>query len=138
MTTRHSLIPFPFLVSDIEEIFDKFDKPSFFKASESGGVSVYEEEKSVIAEFHLPGISEEEVQITYHKGVLSIQAEKKEEKKEVKYHTKARASFSYRVVLPSQVDENATPDASFEKGILKVVFPKSQSSMPKKIQITRK
>ncbi len=139
--SRKSLVPFLtnplFSMSDLEDFF----KEDFFtgQPSKGGGVSVYEDEKKVHVEASVPGLSPEDIEVTFEKGLLWIRGEKKEEedKKEgdVKYHTRASTSFSYRVYLPTKVEETSTPEAVCEKGVVKISFAKAKTSSPQKITV---
>lgn len=121
-----------------------------FSKNDHSGLSVYEDEKSVYIEAQMPGIKPEEIQVNFDKGVLWIKGEPSEEKqdvsyhtkavsdeekKDVKYHLKASKTFSYRVAIPSQIDEGKEPDAICKDGILTITFPKSQKEVPKKILV---
>ena len=130
-----------FLPTLLEEVFNDDAFPLIRKvpsacAKGSCGVSLYEDENAIYLEAPVPGIKPEDVKIFYDKGGLSIEAESKEEKKEVKYHYKAASNFSYWVPLPAgKVDENASPEAVCKDGILKVTFTKSRASKPLKISV---
>lgn len=108
--------------------------------SDPSGLSVYEDEKSVFIEAALPGLKSDEIEMTFEKGVLWIKAEKKEEvdDKNKKFYRKATSTFSYRVAVPGDVDENREPEAIYADGMLNVTFAKSKKHEPKKIQIKKK
>ncbi|HKY99812.1 MAG TPA: Hsp20/alpha crystallin family protein [Rhabdochlamydiaceae bacterium] len=107
--------------------------------SDPSGLSVYEDEKSITIEAALPGLNADEIEMTFDKGILWIKGEKKEEEKEKnkKYYRKAISTFSYRVAVPGDIDEQVEPDAVFKDGMLKVYFPKSTKTEPKKIGIKK-
>lgn len=104
---------------------------------EQTGLTVYEDQKNVYVETALPGLKPGDIEITLDKGVLWIRGEQKEEEenKEKKYYRKAQRSFSYRVTLPSQIDEAKEPQATYKDGIMKVTFVKSKQSQAKKISV---
>lgn len=136
MMHRRSLIP---LVNELEELKNFFDfdgeRYGCLSKSENEGLSVYEDEGNVYVEAALPGVSKKDVKIVFEKGVLWIKAESKSEKKDVKYHLKSQESFSYRILIPSRVDENSSPDASLKDGMLTIAFAKSKSAKAKTIDI---
>lgn len=122
--------------------------PSFFDEKmrwmepfhESSGVSISEDEKHVYVEAAVPGICPEEIEMTYDKGMLMIKAEKKEESsdKNKKFYRKAYQKFFYNVVVPGNVDEAKSPEASCKDGILKVSFMKIHpGNVRKKIPIKK-
>jgi len=136
--TKRSLVPFLTHISDLENFFDDFNFiPT--KLTGDSGVSVSEDDTHVYVEAHLPGIKKEEVKVSFEKGILSIQGENKEEKKNRRYARKAVSSFSYRVSVGGYpIDEAADIKADFENGVLHVTFAKSKASTPRKIEITAK
>lgn len=136
---RRTLVPFFNELEEVHNFLQSYhDDNSFSKESE--GLSVYEDEKNIYVEAPVPGIKPENIHVTFEKGVLWIKGEEKqeEEKKEIKYHMKSSSFFSYRLPLPSRIDENATPEATCEDGILKITFAKSKESSPQKIQVKKK
>lgn len=121
--------PFSFFEDEGEGLLQHFE--------ESSGLSVSEDEKNVYIEASVPGIRPEEIEISYEKGILWIKAMKKEETedKKRKFYRKATSSFSYRVALPSNVEEGKQPEANCKNGILKVTFSKKKKSEAKKIPV---
>ena len=84
-----------------------------------------------------PGLKAEEIEVSLDKNVLWIKGEKKEEEKDKKFYKKASTSFSYRVLIPVEVDESKEIDATYKDGIMKVTFHKISESKPKKINIKK-
>ncbi len=107
--------------------------------SDPSGLSVYEDENTITVEASLPGLKLDEIEMTFEKGVLWIKGEKSEEveEKNKKYYRKATSSFSYRVAVPGDIDEHREPEALFANGMLKVIFSKTKTHEPKKIQIKK-
>lgn len=103
-----------------------------------GGLSVSEDEKNVYVEVAMPGINPDDVEITFDKGVLWLKGEAKEEESEKKFYRKAARSFSYRVAVPGELDQNVEPEASSTHGVMKVTFAKTPQSQPKKISVKKK
>lgn len=112
----------------------------FFRESRSSlqgasNVSLSEDETHIYVDAALPGLSEDEIEVTLEKGILWIQGHKKEEEEKKKYHYKATRSYSYQLALPESVDENGETKASYEKGVLHITFNKAKGQIPKKICI---
>jgi HSP20 family protein len=124
--------PFPFF----EEEEERWPTASGFGSQD---LSVYEDEKSVFVEASLPGLTPEEVEVTFQKGVLTISGNKKEEEedKKRKYYRRASRMYSYRVAIPGNIDETQEPLAEFKNGIMKISFPKQKKAEPKKIPIKK-
>lgn len=105
--------------------------------STSSGLSVSEDEKNVYVEAAVPGIDPKDVEITFQDGYLWIRGETKEEEKDKarKYYRESSRSFSYRVAVPGEINENVEPEASSKNGVMAVTFVKSPKTQPKKIQV---
>lgn len=130
---KHYLRPrFPF--SLFENVDDDWD---FHEFTSPTGLTVSEDDKHVYVEAALPGIKNDEIDMSFDKGVLWIKAEKKEETedKKKKYYRKAMSSFSYRIAVPGDIDEGKEPSAVCKNGVLKVTFQKSKGGTSKKISI---
>jgi HSP20 family molecular chaperone IbpA len=123
----------PRLWSDVAEWFD-------MDLATRGGLirmedHVSDTEYTVRAE--LPGLDpEKDVQITVTHGVLTIHAERKEEK-QARHRTEFRYGMMQRSVrLPANADEDKVT-ASYGKGILEVTVPLKAAPAPKQIEIAK-
>ena len=105
-----------------------------------GGPSVdaYEEGDELVVEAQLPGMKPADIDVSVENGVLTIsgQTGAEEERKERTYLLRERRSgrFTRSLHLPATY----TPDpsaATFEHGVLRLVFPKAESAKPRRIQI---
>ena len=104
-----------------------------------GEVTVWEEPNEVVVEAAAPGISPENVEMNFTKGVLTIRAEKKEEKadEKKKFYQRSNASYVYRLTVPGEIDEKVEPKAQLKDGMLQVRFKKNERSVPKKIHVQK-
>ena len=100
-------------------------------------VDVRENTKEIVVDVELPGVDPKDVKITVEKGTLSIEGDKKLEKKEEgdfyrteRYYGAFIRSFS----LPTSVDSEKI-SASYDKGVLKITIPKKKEAVPKQIKI---
>ena len=118
----------------IPSIFDEDDWSSFLPSS---GLTISEDDNHVFIEAAVPGLSPENVEITFEKGVLWIRGneQQKEEDKTKKYYRKASSSYSYRVAVPGEIDESQEPKATCKNGVMKVAFQKKAKVEPKRIKI---
>ncbi len=125
--------------NDLRNFFSSLEEINEEKPHHFSGISLYENKDHVFVELALPGLNSEEIQISFEKGILWVKGESKKEnqddKKEFKYHTVSSKSFSYRIPLPSKVDESSHPKAKLKNGILSVIFEKAKASKPQQIQI---
>lgn len=103
---------------------------------------VSETDEAVEITAELPGMAEDDVELTLANGVLTISGEKKaeEEKKERNYYMSERSygSFSRSLRLPETVDSEAIT-ARFDKGVLHVMMPKVEEarSAKRRIEISK-
>jgi len=103
-------------------------------------LDVYEGENEVVVKANVAGVSPDDINVTFEKGVLWIQAKatKEEEDKKLKFYTKSSWNYSYKVTVPGLIDHSKEPDVSLENGVLKVSFAKSEASKPKKLTVKAK
>lgn len=124
---------------DLDRFFSGEDwlLPVVSRFSTVPAMNVYETEKEVIAEVNLPGVDPEKVEVSVKDQVLRVSGsaeEEKEEKKKGYYrHEIYKGSFDRVVHLPSPVKEDKI-EATYEKGVLKIVMPKLEEKK-KKVKI---
>lgn len=112
-----------------------FEETPLSERGRKSNLSLSEDDKHVYVEANLPGLDENEIDVTLDKGVLWVRGEKKEEKDDRKYHHKAYRSYSYKVALPDSINSESEPQAKYEKGVLLVTFDKAQASTARKINV---
>lgn len=92
-------------------------------------VDVFEEKNNVVVRAEVPGMSEKDIDLTWHNGRLRIRGEKKSEKEEKKhgrcYSECSYGSFCREITLGDTVDwHNAK--AEYKNGVLTVKMPKAE------------
>jgi HSP20 family protein len=101
-------------------------------------VNLAETDKAFEVTLELPGIKPEEVKVELRNGELWVSGEKKEEKEEKgkTYHRIERRYGEFRrtIALPAVVKE-ASVDAQFKDGVLRITLPKAEQVLPKKIEV---
>jgi len=101
-------------------------------------VDVFEAENEIVLRAELPGLSEEDVEITLENGQLAVKGEKKLEKEEVEgeyRRVESRyGSFFRSFAVPNSVDREKI-EATFEKGVLQVSLPKAEAAKPQRIEV---
>jgi len=135
-----SLIPWkPFF--DLDKFFGDEDwfMPVFPRTElAKPAMDVKETDKEVIAEVEIPGFDPEKIDVSVEDGVLRVKGsmDKKKEEKEKGYWRKEirTGSFERMVRLPVAVKEEAA-EATYEKGILKIVIPKAEAKPTSKVKI---
>ena len=97
-------------------------------------VNITEDKKSYNLEVAAPGLHKKDFKININGNVLTISAEKDEnkEEKEEKYTRKEYnySSFSRSFTLPEAVEQDKI-DASYDGGILKLSLPKNEKAAQK-------
>lgn len=102
----------------------------------SSGLSLSEDKHNVYIEAAVPGVEPKDIEVTFDKGTLWIKGEVKEEEKEdKKFYRKSTSSFSYRVTVPGEIDNDKEPEAVCKNGVMKITFQKKPTSLPKKITV---
>ena len=102
-------------------------------------VDVREDENALTLEFEMPGIRPDDVQITAENGVLTVRAEKQDERtrrENERHHIVERSygTFVRSIQLPQGIDEDKI-EADFEHGVLRVRVPKAAQPQPRRIQV---
>ena len=139
---------------EMDNLFkDFFKQPAEFLPSPTGrslkevrgfkspAVNIYEKGNSVVAEFELPGVDKNDVELNVTESSIEVKGKKsveKEIKKKGYYmYESSSEGFYRRVPLPKRV----TPEkasAELKKGILKVEVPKEEEQRAikkKRVQI---
>jgi len=147
------LIPWrPF--SELEEVERRFEDilgrpflPTVWRripAVEMGwapAIEVFEKEDKFVVKAELPGMKEEDIDISVVGDTLTIKGERKAESevKEEDYYCCERSygSFSRSISVPSNVDTGKI-EASYDDGVLEVSLPKAPEVKPKKISVSAK
>jgi HSP20 family protein len=113
-------------------------KDVFSRTDWAPAVDIKETDQMFTIEAELPGLAKEDVKVTVHDGVLSIEGERKheEESKDRKHHRIERyyGSFKRRFTLPDNVDENSVK-AAFKDGLLTLTVQKAEPAQPKAIEV---
>jgi HSP20 family protein len=104
-------------------------------------IDVFEKEDRFIVKAELPGMKDDDIDVSVIGDTLSIKGEKKTETevKEEDYYRCERSygSFYRSILIPSNVDADKI-EASFDDGVLEIALPKSAKVKPKKIAVSAK
>ncbi len=141
-STMSNLVPFRSMLHSLNRWPSFWDDDDFSLLSGSLGnnIDLYETEQEVVVRANVAGVNSDNIDITFEKGVLWIQAQnaQEEENKENKYFAKSSWNYSYKVAIPGMLDHSKEPDVELADGILTVTFHKSAASQPKKLAIKTK
>jgi HSP20 family protein len=102
-------------------------------------VDIYENKDHIVLEAELPGMKQEDFELTVENNVITLRGERQFEKKEDSdnYHRVERSygSFTRSFTLPQTVSaEGAT--AEYNNGVLRVTLPKREETKARRIQIS--
>jgi HSP20 family protein len=119
-----------------------FRSPAVLRRDEAArmpAIDVSEKEESYLVKAELPGVARENLDITINDGVLTINAERKEEKKEEKDDRVIRQErYLGKLVrslrLGSDIDEGRI-EAQYQDGVLKLSLPKTAEVKPRKVDV---
>ena len=138
MTMITRIDPFRELASFFENFADTSGKDQLTAGTFVPPVDVYEDEQNLILKLEVPGVNEEDLNLSVENNTLTIQGERKFEKeeKEENFHRIERryGSFTRTFKLPNTVDADKV-DANYAKGILKITLAKRAEAKPKQIKV---
>jgi len=125
----------------VNEMFNNFRTSDYHEdylqnCKKQPAVNIFETETDFKIEVLLPGFAKEDLQINYHKEILNVKVEKKENeavKTEcLKYEHREFGIFNFekQFKVPGTVKTESI-DARFENGILNIVLPKKEEALEK-------
>lgn len=130
--------------NDINRFFDQWYRPARYRAEGETldwipVVDILEADGHVEIRAEMPGLSEQEVQVSVTDDVLTLKGEKTQESedKDQKYHRVERSygRFQRSFTLPANLDPEDIK-AKFTHGVLTVSIPKAKEVEPKEVQIS--
>lgn len=105
---------------------------------ESPRVDIAETDSAVLVTADLPGLDEQDVQVSLDENLLTIHGEKKAEREEQKknYHLMERSygAFQRAVPVPAGIDRKKIK-ASFKNGVLHITLPKLPETQARRTQV---
>ena len=119
-----------------------FRSPAVLRREETAkmpAIDVSENEGAYLVKAELPGVAREDLNVTINDGVLTINAERKEEKKDEKDGRVIRqeryyGKFVRSLRLGSDIDEGRI-EAQYENGVLNLSLPKTAEVKPRKVDV---
>jgi HSP20 family protein len=122
----------------LEDFFknDRFYNPS--RGNWYPAVDVNEDDNGYHFQMELPGLTKEDVKISFKDDVLTVSGEKKseekDEKKDYHYYERRYGKFQRAFRLNADVIVDKI-DASFKDGVLMIDLPKAEIAKPKEIEV---
>jgi HSP20 family protein len=101
-------------------------------------VDVSETDERILVRAELPGVKQEDIQVSIQNGTLTLKGERKLER-EVNESPYSRIERSYgtferRMVLPPVVNPDEAK-ATYKDGVLEIQLPKKEEAKPKGIKV---
>lgn len=104
----------------------------------SPAVNISETDKAYLIKADLPEVKKEAVKVTHQDGVLTLEGERRQEKREEneKFHRveSSYGKFMRRFTLPDDAQDESI-EATFKDGALTVVIPKAAAKRSKSREI---
>jgi HSP20 family protein len=101
-------------------------------------VDVYEDEHNITLKIEVPGIEEKDIDVLIENNTLTVHGERKFEKEEKEENfrrvERQYGSFTRSFTLPNTIDAEKV-QATYDKGILKVLLAKKDEAKPKQIKV---
>jgi HSP20 family protein len=101
-------------------------------------VDIYEDEHNLVLKMEIPGMNEEDLNVSLENNTLTVSGERKfeQEEKEENFHRIERryGSFLRTFRLPNTVDGEKV-EAVYDKGVLKINLGKREEAKPKQIKV---
>jgi len=128
------------LRNEIDSLFDRFvERPlGVITGQIVPALDISETDTTITVKADLPGMDEQDLDVSLAGNTLTIRGEKKQEREETgrTYHTVERSygSFSRSIRLPAAVQPDQVT-ADYKKGVLEIVLPKKEPAQAKKVDI---
>ena len=119
------------------DLMTPFERERTFTPS----INVTENDSAIEVTAELPGMDENDIDLTLSRQGLTIRGEKREEKEEEgkNYYTRERSYGYFRRNIPVPMDaiEQDNVEATFDRGILTITLPKREEAGPdtKRIEV---
>lgn len=124
--------PFRELDRLTEQLFGTAARPAHMP------MDAWREDDRFIAEFDLPGIDPDSVDIDIERNVLTVRADRpaREGVNELIAAERPRGVFRRQLILGDNLDADHV-QASYVDGVLRIVLPIAEKAKPRKIVVTR-
>ncbi|MCS6771766.1 MAG: Hsp20/alpha crystallin family protein [Kiritimatiellae bacterium] len=103
----------------------------------SPATDIYETDKEIVVVMDLPGVRQDQIDITLENRVLTVSARNVAEEpagREVVYREFGSAEYRRSFTLTEDVDRNGI-SARIKNGVLRLVLPKAVDAQPRRIEV---
>lgn len=116
-----------------------FDDEGIGRGAWAPSVDIYENKDHIVLEAELPGMKQEDFDLSIENNVITLRGERKFEKTDEadNYHRVERSygAFTRSFTLPHTVSAEGAA-AEYNNGVLRVTLPKREETKARRIQIT--
>ncbi len=136
--------------SDFDRLFNRLTNNNWLSESENDvseygtwrpAIDITEHENEYVVGAEVPGMNEDDIQISLKDNVLTLRGEKKFEKEEEGenryYRERHYGTFQRLIRLDSDVDSDSV-NAEYDHGVLTITLPKTKETMAKQIPVNAK
>jgi HSP20 family protein len=125
----------------IEDEFDRLVGRAFSRETWMPALDVRETDDRYEVKVDLPGLDRDDVKVTFEDGMLTISGTRRfdNEDRGDTWHRIERGfgTFARSIRVPQTADADRI-EASFDKGVLTVVVPKTEQAKPRTIEVRAK
>jgi len=125
-------------INRLDSFFDRVfgdDGGAMGQAWSWAPVAMWQDDDHLFIEAEMPGLSDDEIELTVHNEVLTIRGERKPEAgRKYLYNSRSYGRFERTMTLPEPVNSNDVR-ATLNNGVLHIALPKSPEAKPKRIAI---
>ena len=129
---------FPSAFGDVDSLIDQFLGPDTVRSSGSwrAPATIWEAEDKFHVELDVPGVKEENVELTYDKGTLTISLEREApaEQQNSWHNERLFGKLRRSLSLPESADPESI-SAELNAGVLHVTIDKRPEAQPKRISV---
>lgn len=112
-----------------DDLFEQDGDSGFYSQTgmSAPAMEVHRDDDKIEITAELPGVKEEDIDLTVQDGVLTLRGEKKSTRKDEQrgYSERSYGSFERRITLPQDADADAC-SADFADGVLTITLPVSE------------
>jgi len=116
-----------------------FDDEGIARGAWAPSVDIYENKDQIVLEAELPGMKQEDFDLSIENNVLTLRGERKFEKTDEtdNYHRVERSygAFTRSFTLPQTVSAEGA-NAEYNNGVLRVTLPKREETKARRIQVS--
>jgi len=121
-----------------DDLFDRDGDSGIYARAgiNSPAMEVHQTDDKIEITAELPGVREEDIELTVDDGVLTLRGEKKSSRtdEERGYSERSYGTFERRLTLPSSIDEENC-SADFQDGVLTITLPKAEKQRGRRIPL---